>query len=85
MSTCGATKLPNVYNIPPRLLAVWRLVAQGYTNATIARLLFLSPRTVGRHMERIYERCGIQGQLHPGVIEKRVVATNRYNQMKESF
>lgn len=34
-------------------------VARGKTNAEIARLLWLAPRTVGKHLENVYAKLGV--------------------------
>lgn len=39
---------------------VLQLVAQGYCNADIARVLFLSVATVRKHMEHIFDRTGVR-------------------------
>jgi DNA-binding CsgD family transcriptional regulator len=38
---------------------ILRLVAHGYTNAEIARRLFVAESTVRKHLENIYERLGV--------------------------
>lgn len=38
---------------------VLRLVAEGYSNAEIARRLFVAESTVRKHLENIYERLGV--------------------------
>src|SRR5438034_2406737 len=38
-------------------------VAQGKTDAVIATILSLSPRTVAKHLEHIYERLGVENRL----------------------
>jgi DNA-binding CsgD family transcriptional regulator/predicted pyridoxine 5'-phosphate oxidase superfamily flavin-nucleotide-binding protein len=47
-------------------------VAEGHTNAEIARLLFVSPRTVTTHVERIFQKLevGSRAALTRYVIEK---------------
>jgi DNA-binding CsgD family transcriptional regulator len=39
---------------------VLQLVAQGYSNADIARILFISVSTVAKHMEHIFDRTGVR-------------------------
>jgi DNA-binding CsgD family transcriptional regulator len=39
---------------------VLQLVAQGFSNADIARALFISPATVAKHMEHIFDRTGVR-------------------------
>lgn len=45
-----------------REMEVSRLVAQGLTNIEIAEALFISPRTVSTHLEKIYRRLGISSR-----------------------
>jgi len=42
-----------------RELEVLRLVAEGLTDAQVATRLRLSPRTVSKHLQRIYARFGV--------------------------
>jgi DNA-binding CsgD family transcriptional regulator len=39
---------------------VLQLAAQGFSNADIARTLFISPATVAKHMEHIFDRTGVR-------------------------
>jgi DNA-binding CsgD family transcriptional regulator len=39
---------------------VLQLVAQSFSNADIARILFVSPATVAKHMEHIFDRTGVR-------------------------
>ena len=39
---------------------VLQLAGQGYSNADIARILFISPATVAKHMEHIFDRTGVR-------------------------
>jgi DNA-binding CsgD family transcriptional regulator len=39
---------------------VLQLVALGYSNADIARALFISVATVAKHMEHIFDRTGVR-------------------------
>ena len=58
--------------VPPALTArereVLQWVAAGKTNAQIADILVASPRTVGKHLENIYSKLGV---------ETRTAAVNR--------
>lgn len=45
--------------LTPQELQIARLAAAGLTNKQIAERLFLSPRTVGSHLYRIFPRLGI--------------------------
>jgi len=45
-----------------REMEVARLVAEGLTNIEIAEVLFISPRTVSTHLEKIYRRLGINSR-----------------------
>jgi ATP/maltotriose-dependent transcriptional regulator MalT len=50
--------------LTPREVEVLKLVAGGATNATIARLLSISPRTVDVHMTSILNKSEIQSPIH---------------------
>jgi DNA-binding CsgD family transcriptional regulator len=39
---------------------VLQLVAQGHSNADIARTFFISVSTVAKHMEHIFDRTGVR-------------------------
>jgi two-component system response regulator DegU len=45
-----------------RELEVLRLVAQGCTDADVARALFLSVRTVGGHLGSAYRKLGVRSR-----------------------
>ena len=45
-----------------RQAEVLSLVARGRTNAEIAALLHLSPRTVQKHLEHVYDRLGVRSR-----------------------
>ena len=49
--------IPN--DLTERELEVLRLVARGLSNAQVAELLVISPRTVNAHLRSIYSKLGI--------------------------
>ncbi|MDQ3927138.1 MAG: LuxR C-terminal-related transcriptional regulator, partial [Actinomycetota bacterium] len=61
------TPEPSVYSSYPAGLSareaeVLKLVAQGLTNARIAEALFISPRTVDRHLNSVYQKIGVSSR-----------------------
>jgi DNA-binding CsgD family transcriptional regulator len=42
-----------------REVEVLGLVAEGLTDQEVAQRLFLSPRTVGRHLTSVYHKLGV--------------------------
>jgi DNA-binding NarL/FixJ family response regulator len=58
----GVSKLgppANPGGLTDREVEVLRLVARGHTNRAIAEELFISPKTVGHHVESIYGKIGV--------------------------
>jgi DNA-binding NarL/FixJ family response regulator len=51
-----------VAGLSPRELEVLVLVAKGLTDAQVARYLFLSTRTVSKHLQSIYARLGVNSR-----------------------
>lgn len=51
-----------VPNLTRRQWQLLRLVAAGHSNAEIAERLFVSPRTVRKHLENIFERLGVSNR-----------------------
>jgi predicted ATPase/DNA-binding CsgD family transcriptional regulator/DNA-binding XRE family transcriptional regulator len=45
-----------------REVEVLRLISTGLSNAEVAEALFLSPRTVGVHLRRIYDKLGVSSR-----------------------
>jgi DNA-binding CsgD family transcriptional regulator len=46
--------------LSPREVEVLRLVAHGQTDAQIAEVLVVSPRTIHKHLEHVYEKLGVR-------------------------
>lgn len=46
-----------------RELEVVRLVARGRSNREIAEVLYLSPKTVGHHIQHIYDKIGVSSRV----------------------
>ena len=42
-----------------RKTEVLRLAAEGLTDSQVAQRLYLSPRTVGRHLQSVYRKLGV--------------------------
>jgi predicted ATPase/DNA-binding CsgD family transcriptional regulator len=63
-STTPETAVPETYpaELSAREVGVLRLVAQGMTNAEVAKELFISSRTVGWHLSSIYRKLGISSR-----------------------
>ncbi|MEO8039799.1 MAG: response regulator [Betaproteobacteria bacterium] len=55
-----AASLVDTFNLTPRELEVLMWVAKGKTNRDIGDILALSPRTVNKHLEHIYEKLGVE-------------------------
>jgi HD-GYP domain-containing protein (c-di-GMP phosphodiesterase class II) len=50
-----------------REVEVLRLLAQGKANHDVARELYISPKTVGRHVENIYTKIGVSSRAAAAV------------------
>jgi predicted ATPase/DNA-binding CsgD family transcriptional regulator len=49
-------------DLTPREVEVLRLVAEGITNAQVAKELYLSPRTIETHLASIYHKLGVNSR-----------------------
>jgi DNA-binding CsgD family transcriptional regulator len=54
------TRRPRPSELTERERDVLELVAQGLTNREVARRLFISPLTVRKHLEHVYEKLGVR-------------------------
>ncbi|MEU1550657.1 AAA family ATPase [Nocardia sp. NPDC005745] len=66
-----ASSLSDANALTPQELQITRLAAQGLTNKEIADRLYLSHRTVGAHLYRVFPKLGITGraQLRDAIAE----------------
>ena len=53
---------PYPAGLSAREVEVLRLVAQGLTNAEVAKELFISSRTVNRHLNSVYQKLGVSSR-----------------------
>lgn len=60
----------NVERLTPREQQVLVWLAEGKTNAEIARILFAAPGTVGKHLEHIYEKLGVHTRTAAAAIAR---------------
>src|SRR5262249_50260726 len=63
----AATRTPIPRGLTRREMEVAGLVAPGLTNPQIAHTLLLSRRTVGRHIEHIFAKLGVQARAEVAV------------------
>jgi DNA-binding NarL/FixJ family response regulator len=56
---------------------VLRLIARGRTNKEVAAALYLSAKTVGRHVENLYAKIGVNSRAGAAVfaMEHRLLET----------
>ena len=55
--------LSNAFGLTRREYEVTRWICEGKTNAQIAAILGISPRTVHKHVEHIFERVGVDSRV----------------------
>jgi DNA-binding CsgD family transcriptional regulator len=49
-------------DLSTRELEVLRYVAKGYANAEVAGILWITTSTVGKHLEHIYDKLGVNSR-----------------------
>jgi HD-GYP domain-containing protein (c-di-GMP phosphodiesterase class II) len=54
-------------DLSDREVDVLRLIAQGRSNREVAERLFISPKTVGRHVENLYRKLGVSSRAAAAV------------------
>lgn len=60
----STTPAPSSYpaGLSDREAEALKLMAKGLTNAQVAQELFISPRTVNRHLNTIYQKLGVNSR-----------------------
>ena len=61
--SCAWLKNSAALNLSPRQTEVACWISEGKTNADIATILGISPRTVHKHVEHILERMGVESRV----------------------
>lgn len=56
------------YHLTKREVEIASLVCKGYSYRRIADLLYISPRTVSKHVEHIFEKAKVNNKI--GLIQK---------------
>ncbi|GAA3987082.1 hypothetical protein GCM10022247_01750 [Allokutzneria multivorans] len=59
LRACGAPTGATGTELTPQEWEVARLAAAGLSNREIGERLFLSPRTVGRHLHKVFPKLGV--------------------------
>jgi DNA-binding NarL/FixJ family response regulator len=71
LAAAGRRPAPSPAGWPAELtgreVEVLRLIARGRSNREVAELLFISPTTVGRHIENLYRKIGVSSRAAAAV------------------
>ena len=69
------TRAINPGGLTDREVEVLRLIARSHTNRVISEDLYISPKTVGRHVENIYVKIGVSTRAGaaPYAMEQRLL------------
>ncbi|MBX2857810.1 MAG: response regulator transcription factor [Cellvibrionaceae bacterium] len=69
-----ATLLEQKLQLSKREAEVLRWIAQGKTNREIGQILEISPRTVNKHLEQVYEKVGVENRTTAACVAIQVIA-----------
>ncbi|MFM0632071.1 response regulator [Paraburkholderia xenovorans] len=70
----GPAALMQAFRLTPREADVLYWVALGKTNRDIADILGMSPRTVNKHLEHVFEKLGVETRTAAACVALNVVA-----------
>ncbi|MGI8577595.1 MAG: response regulator transcription factor [Nocardioidaceae bacterium] len=70
-SSRGRETNPRDRQLTPREQEILELVAQGRSNGEIARLLFISAKTVSVHVSNILAKLGARGRTEAAAVARR--------------
>jgi DNA-binding CsgD family transcriptional regulator len=62
---------PIVFNLTPREVEILEVLVNGATNKEIARRLWVSPHTVRKHLEHIFEKLGVHTRTEAAALLRR--------------
>jgi len=66
----GATRLATA-SLTPRETEVLSWIAKGKTNRDVAEILGMSPRTVNKHLEHVFEKLGVETRAAAAALASR--------------
>lgn len=67
----GAPLLAQAFHLTEREAEVLEWLAQGKTNTDIGQILNLSPRTVNKHLEQVFQKMGVDNRTAAAVMADR--------------
>ena len=73
-ATGGVGKLASQYGLTPREAEVLLWIARGKSNRDIGEILTLSPRTVNKHLERVYVKLGVENRASAAALATAALA-----------
>jgi DNA-binding CsgD family transcriptional regulator len=62
VATRARMQPPSQFGLTDRELELWSMLAEGLSNAAIAQRLFISRRTVEKHLENLYLKLGVRSR-----------------------
>ena len=69
----GEERLARAFGLSLREAEVLMWITHGKSNKEIAEILELSPRTVNKHLEQIFEKLGIENRTSAATMSVRVL------------